>query len=111
LHKSVAIQLQKKAEDIAKMYSIKERECNFNNETFFVLEIVPLSAITAIVVFMKNTGKKGMAHLIYVKDKWIYYFPRSEHFLNLDKLVDKYTEIEQFNYPLNFEEEHENGQT
>ena len=47
-----------------------------------------------------------MAHLIFIQaqKKWIYYFPKTEHFINLDKLVDIYTDVEEHNFPLNFKQ-------
>lgn len=98
--------LKAKAEEIASMYSRPERANNFANETFEVDMIIPLSACSAVVVFLKNTGKKGMAHLIFIQaqKKWIYYFPKTEHFINLDKLVEIYTDVEEHNFPLNFKQ-------
>ena len=97
--------LKAKAEDVASMYSRTDRANNFTNETFAVDMIIPLSACSAVVLFLKNTGKKGMAHFIFIQaqNKWIYYFPKTEHFINLDKLVDIYTDVEEHNFPLNFE--------
>lgn len=110
MEKFVAKQLLEKAETVARIFSDPNRECNKNNEKFEVWEIMPLSAVTAVVVFEKNTGKLGMAHFIYVKGRWTYYFPTAAHFINVEKLVDIYGRIERKNFPKNFKKEVENEQ-
>mgnify|MGYP003667741488 CR=1 FL=1 len=86
-------------------FSNKERANNFNGETFCVDKIIPLSAQSAMVVYKKTTGKKALAHFIHIRKKkrWIYYFMGAAHFLNLNLLTEKYAEIEEYNFPLNFD--------
>ena len=111
MRKDVAIELNNKAADIARKYSNTERTQNFNNETFEVSEIIPLSAQVAMVIFEKNTGKRAIAHFIHVDHPknpfWQYYFLTSEHFINLDMFQKKYAEIEKHNFELNFVQQRE----
>lgn len=106
MDKQVAINLKKEAENVAKNFSNTMRENNFNGEQFWVDEIIPLSAQSAMVIFEKTTGKKAIAHFIHIRKKkrWIYYFLGAAHFLNLDVLQKTYLEIEKHNFKLNFEE-------
>ena len=105
MDKQVAISLKREAEITAKKFSNKNRDNNFNGETFWVHEIHPLSAQSAMVVYKKTTGKKALAHFIHIRKKkrWIYYFMGAAHFLNLNLLTKKYAEIEEYNFPLNFD--------
>jgi len=105
MDKQVAISLKREAEITAKKFSNKNRDNNFNGETFWINEIIPLSAQSAMVVYEKTTGKKALAHFIHIRKqkRWIYYFMGAAHFLNLDLLTEKYAEIEEFNFHLNFD--------
>ena len=105
MEKQVAISLKREAEITAENFSNKERANNFNGETFCVDKIIPLSAQSAMVVYKKTTGKKALAHFIHIRKKkrWIYYFMGAAHFLNLNLLTEKYAEIEEYNFPLNFD--------
>ena len=51
MKKEIAIKLKDKADDIAMHFSDTEREFNFNNETFSVVKIEPLSESTATILF------------------------------------------------------------
>lgn len=107
MNKQVAKKLWKRAEEIAKMYSIEEREFNYTGERFEVNNIVPLSENTAVVVFNKSSGKKGIAFLFYIASReghWQYFFPTDSHLLGMKK-VEKYKDkIEEENYLENFKE-------
>ena len=105
MDKQVAISLKREAEITAEKFSNVNRDNNFNGETFWINEIIPLSAQSAMVVYEKTTGKKALAHFIHIRKqkRWIYYFMGAEHFLNLDLLTEKYAEIEEFNFHLNFD--------
>ena len=59
MNKQVAKELDKFVKDIEFRYSRKDREGNFNNESFYVKEIIPTSDLTACVIFKKNTGKEA----------------------------------------------------
>ncbi len=105
MDKQVAISLKREAEITAEKFSNVNRDNNFNGETFWINEIIPLSAQSAMVVYEKTTGKKALAHFIHIRKqkRWIYYFMVAAHFLNLDLLTEKYAEIEEFNFHLNFD--------
>ena len=105
MDKQVAISLKREAEITAEKFSNINRDNNFNGETFWINEIIPLSAQSAMVVYEKTTGKKAVAHYIHIRKQksWIYYFMGAAHFLNLDLLTEKYAEIEEFNFHLNFD--------
>ena len=107
MRKDVAIALKNKAVEVAKNYSNTDRVNNFNNESFKVYEIMPISAQGAYVIFEKSSGKRAIAHFIHVdhpkKPFWQYYIIGSQHLLNLNVLSEKYLEVEQHNFPFNFE--------
>ena len=105
MDKQVAISLKREAEITAEKFSNVNRDNNFNCETFWINEIIPVSAQSAMVVYEKTTGKKALAHFIHIRKqkRWIYYFMGAAHFLNLDLLTEKYAEIEEFNFHLNFD--------
>ena len=105
MDKQVAISLQKAAEVTAKNYSNTDRDNNFNGEGFWIDEIIPLSAQSAMVIYEKTTGKKALAHFIHIRKqkRWMYYFMGAAHFLNLHLLTEKYADIEKHNFKLNFE--------
>ena len=105
MDKQVAISLKREAEITAEKFSNVNSDNNFNGETFWINEIIPLSAQSAMVVYEKTTGKKALAHFIHIRKqkRWIYYFMGAAHFLNLDLLTEKYAEIEEFNFHLNFD--------
>ena len=104
--KEIAKKLYEKATDVAFKYSQNDRSNNFSGETFEVKEIEPLSAQSALVTFKKSSGKLGLAHFIHVNMPsnpfWTYYFLGSQHLINLDKIPDKYHEVEKHHFKLNF---------
>ena len=107
--KEIAKSLYNKATEVAFKYSQTDRSNNFSGETFTVHQIEPLSAQAALVTFEKSSGKLGLAHFIHVnmpkKPFWTYYFLGSQHLINLDKIPDKYHEVEIHNFKLNFGKE------
>jgi hypothetical protein len=56
---------------------------NVSNEIFKVHEIIPTSDQTAVVFFIKDTGKLGMAFFYYINKGmskgWKYFFPTDSH--------------------------------
>tara|TARA_R100001377_G_C3186691_1_gene108841 strand:+ start:110 stop:463 length:354 start_codon:yes stop_codon:yes gene_type:complete len=106
MDKQVAITLKKEAELTAKKFSYSDRDNNFNGEKFWIDEIIPLSAQSAIVIYEKTTGKKALAHFIHIRKqkRWIYYFMGAAHFLNLHLLTENYADIEKHNFKLNFDD-------
>tara|TARA_Y100001963_G_C6785261_1_gene452289 strand:- start:2834 stop:3232 length:399 start_codon:yes stop_codon:yes gene_type:complete len=107
MRKDVALLLKNKSSEVALKFSKTDRTNNFNNESFKVVEIKPISAMSAYVIYEKNTGKRALAHFIFIdmpkNPYWTYYFLRTDHLLNLNILVDKYLEVEQHNFPMNFD--------
>jgi len=61
MKKEIALQLKEQAEIVAKRFSKQDREQNWNNETFKVHEIIPMSDHTACVYFKKSSDKIGAA--------------------------------------------------
>ena len=108
MRKEVALTLKHKAVEVAKRFSNTDRANNFNNESFKVHEIMPISAQGAYVIFEKSSGKRAIAHFIHVDHPknpfWQYYIIGAQHLLNLNVLSDKYLEVEQHNFPFNFKE-------
>ena len=107
MRKDVAISLKQKAEQIAVRFSNTDRTNNYNNESFKVVDIMPISAQGAYVIYEKSTGKKAIAHFIHVDHPknpfWQYYMIGSQHLLNLNVLTEKYLEVEQHNFKFNFD--------
>lgn len=101
---NVAKKLEKKAQEVAQLYSDKSRASNFNNETFYVDEIVPLSEAAAVVIYMKNTGKKALSLFLYMKtmERWFNIFPTDSHLLALDRVKFYKEEVEKYNFGNNF---------
>ena len=109
MNKSVAKSLLNKVKEAEKNFSNPQRANNHNGETFKAIEVRPISAQSAYVIFLKSSGKKAKAHFINKQPKiahWEYYFIGAQHLLNLDVLEKKYLEVEQFNFKFNFEEEY-----
>lgn len=67
MNKHLSLELRDKAKEIADRYSKKNREGNFNNESFAVSEIIPLSDFSACVFMQKNTGKKAAFFFYYIQ--------------------------------------------
>ena len=107
MRKEVAISLKQKAEQVAVRFSHTDRANNYNNESFKFVEIMPISAQGAYVIYEKSTGKRAIAHFIHVDHPkspfWQYYMIGSQHLLNLNVLTEKYLEVEQHNFPFNFD--------
>jgi len=93
--------LRQTAEVCAMNFSRKDRKNNYNNETFTVSRIKPLSATRALVYFQKEpTGKVALADFILIRgmNKWIYYFLSDGHMINLHMIADEYQKVEQYNF-------------
>jgi len=104
MKKEVVLKLNQKAQEIAEMYS-KERTQNFDNETFAVEKIIPLSEAIAGVVFLKSSGKKAVAFLYWLGtkgyEKWYYFFPTDSHILGMQEFAKIKLKAEIFNYDKN----------
>ncbi len=107
MRREIAIKLNEKAEEVAQRYSNPDREFNHNREEFKVHRICPLSEFTAIVVFLKNTGKRALAYFYCVpsKEYWGYFFINSGHLAGLsNKAMQIYQETEEYNFKFNIRE-------
>ena len=113
MNKSIAMTLKKRAQEIAEFYSDKNRSNNFNQEPFEVDDIIPLSEGAAVVIYMKNTGKKALSLFLYMRtmDKWFNIFPTDSHLLAFDRVKVYKEEVERHNYGHNFKETPESGES
>lgn len=107
MKKSFAIELEKEAQRTAKYYSDPNRERNIYSETFEVNQIIPLSEKTAVVIFLKNTGKKAIAFFFFKKDRWDYFFPTDSHIIGMQAFPVYLRKIELENWLHNFKKEEE----
>ena len=105
MNKTIALELQKFAEEIAERFSRKDREGNYNNEDFKVKEIIPMSDHTAVINFKKTTGKIGVAFCYYIargKSKgWKYFFPTDSHIIGFHSFLYYKLEAERNNFKYN----------
>lgn len=106
MNKQIAQELDVFVNEIAQRFSHGDREMNFNNETFTVKEIVPLSDHTAAVVYSKNTGKDAIIFCYYivngVSKGWKYFFPTDSHILGFRAFEVFKLLVEHHNYKFNF---------
>jgi len=63
-----------------------------------------LSEAAAVVIFMKNTGKKALSLFLYMKtmERWFNIFPTDSHLLALDRVKFYKEEVEKYNFGNNF---------
>ena len=105
MNKQIANELKDFAEDIARRFSHKEREGNFNNETFEVQEVIPTSDHTAVINFKKTSGKIGVAFCYYIargySKGWKYFFPTDSHLNGFQAFLYYKLEAERKNYKYN----------
>lgn len=109
MNKQVAKELDKFVKDIEFRYSRKDREGNFNNESFYVKEIIPTSDLTACVIFKKNTGKEAAFFFYYINrgmsKGWKYFVPTDSHITGMRAFEYYKLQVERNNYKENFNEE------
>ena len=106
MQKQIAEKLAEAIKRAEVFFSSPERAKNPNHETFKAKDLKPLSDFTAAIVFEKNTGKQAVAFFYYVDSNggyWQYFFPKDSHILGMDMFGRIKQEIEEFNYPKNFE--------
>jgi hypothetical protein len=107
MNKQLAQELDSFAQDVARRFSKKSRAGNFNNETFEVDSIIPMTDATATVIFKKNTGKKAAFFFYHVgrgsSAGWKYFVPTDAHILGMHSFNHYKLEIERGNYSFNFE--------
>ena len=106
MNKTLVKELKAKAEDEADKFSIKNREGNYNNEIFKVVEVIPMSDHTASVIFKKNTGKKAGFFFYYINrgiaKGWKYFVPTDSHIIGMQSFNFYKLEVERNNYKENF---------
>ena len=106
MNKQIAIELDRAVREAALAFSNPNREMNPTHEVFEVEKVLPASDLAAVVIFKKNTGKKGLAFFYYVargKAKgWKYFFPTDEHVLGFRAFEIYKLFIEDENYKYNF---------
>jgi hypothetical protein len=108
MNKQIAIELKEAVDVVCDRFSRKDRQMNFNNETFSVDEIIPASDHCAIVKFKKMpTEKIGIAFFYYIPNGiskgWKYFFPTDSHIAGMKALEIIKFEVERKNYQFNFQ--------
>lgn len=107
MNKSIAQELDEYVQTIADRYSQKDRAGNFNNETFELDEIIPMTDVTATVIFKKNTGKQAAFFFYYINrgrsKGWKYFVPTDAHILGMTAFNHYKLEVERNNYKHNFQ--------
>ena len=105
MKKEIALQLKEQAEIVAKRFSKQDREQNWNNETFKVDEIIPMSDHTACVYFKKSSDKIGAAFFYYIPNGyskgWRYFFPTDSHLNGMMSFHYYKLQVERENYSKN----------
>ena len=103
--KELVKKLKERAEDIARMFSHKDRQFNFNSEMFEVVTIKPLSESTAVVWFKKEPTKKtGLAFLYWINGsggRWQYFFPTYDHCIGMERVKEELFVVEESNFDKN----------
>jgi len=106
MKKDIAKKLEEFAYIVANRFSKNDREGNFNNETFTVKEIIPMSDHTATVMMEKNTGKLAAFFFYYINagisSGWKYFVPTDNHVLGFTNFNYYKTQAERYNYKHNF---------
>jgi hypothetical protein len=105
MRKEIAIKLQEKAEEVAMRFSSFDRSKNFNRETFKIKEIIPLSENTAVILFVKNTGKLAAFFFYWIASGdgyWQYFVPTDSHILGMESFRKYKDTTERYNYKSNF---------
>lgn len=104
MNKKVAKDLKLEAEKVALRYSNFERENNFNNETFSVNKIIPMSDSTASVIMNKNSGKQVVLFFYLLKNcYWLYFVPSDSHIIGMSSFNNYKLRVEEHNFKHNFE--------
>jgi hypothetical protein len=106
MNKQVAIELQDFAEVIASRFSQTKRVGNINNETFSVEEVIPISDHSAVINFVKSSGKVAVAFCYYItkgrSKGWKYFFPTDSHVSGFQAFFIYKTQAERRNFSKNF---------
>lgn len=106
MNKQRAISLEGFAQEVASRFSRKDRDGNFNGESFGVSKIIPLSDDAAAVFFTKSSGKDGLAFFYHINRGasagWKYFFPTDSHLFAMANLASLKVLVEASNYDKNF---------
>jgi len=107
MNKIVAQELESYVSKVADRFSRTDREQNFNKETFEVKEIIPMTDMTATVIFEKNTGKQAAFFFYYLSrgmsKGWQYFVPTDSHILGMQSFNNYKLQVENNNYKHNFD--------
>lgn len=107
MNKQVAKELENYVVQISERFSRTDRDGNFNEETFVVDEIIPMTDATATVVFKKNTGKRAAFFFYYIArgmaKGWKYFVPTDAHILGMQSFNVYKLQVEKNNWEHNFE--------
>ena len=103
MKKQMAKLLQRRADEVAKMFSRHDRGGNYDNEIFHVEAIEVLSEVTAAVTFRKDpTDKRAIAWFYFInsrsKPRWEYFFVTYSHLVGLNRVSQLLHRIEQHNF-------------
>jgi len=101
LQKALAKKLRDFADEVACRFSQPSREFNYNQETFHVQKIRPLSETTACVYFKKSSGKMAIGFFYWLASQggqWKYFFPTESHVHGMKTLADCLLEVEAENW-------------
>ena len=104
--KQLAIELQKEAERIAKMYSDPNRQRNVHKEAFTIDKVYAMSDSCATVVYKRSKGKKVLMFFYYIKGMrpgWKYFIPTDSHILGFRAFEMLKLKAEIDNYKYNFD--------
>jgi len=105
MKKEVIKKLREEAEHTALIYSDPNRSKNTNKELFKVSDIKPFCENAALVILLKNTGKKVLLFFYYIpaQNSWNYFIPTDGHLESFSEYVrDQKRIIEENNYKFNF---------
>ena len=106
MNKQIAIELKQQAETVAERFSRTDRGMNLNREVFIIDKIIPSSDHTATVIFMKSSGKQGVAFFYYIPNGlskgWKYFFPTDSHITGMRAFEYHKLMAEDFNFDKNF---------
>ena len=106
MKKELALELKSFAFEVEKRFSYKNRDGNFNNETFKISEIIPTSDHTASVIFKKDSGKLACFFFYYLNrgasKGWKYFVPTDSHITGFRAFEYFKLQVERSNYKHNF---------
>jgi hypothetical protein len=106
MKKELVLELKSFALEVEKRFSYKNRDGNFNNETFKISEIIPTSDHTASVIFKKDSGKLACFFFYYLNrgasKGWKYFVPTDSHITGFRAFEYFKLQVERSNYKHNF---------